>query len=101
MSDTQNGRSQMENVIKSYISPLLISIIGVFIWRDMSEMRQDLKLLLTNQSANQVKIATLQEDVSALKSDINSLKTFVYTNEYQIVPTQPGKKEDEQTIRRR
>lgn len=55
------------NIIKQYISPVLFSIIGLFLWRDVSEMRTDIKTLLDNQSSNRVRIEILQQDVTALK----------------------------------
>lgn len=93
------NKPEVVSVIKEYISPILITIIGMFLWRDMSEMRNDIKLLLANQSANQVKIETLQADVSALKS-------FVYSRDYtprdiEYPVTQPAKKEEEPKIMKR
>jgi len=85
----------ISDAIKSYISPILLSIVGIFIWRDLSEVRSDVKLLLGNNGANQVKIENLQ-------ADVNTLKSYIYErdsgNNIHFSKTQPAKKEDEQVI---
>lgn len=104
MSPTsQKNSDDAVNIIKSYIAPALFSIIGLFLWRDVSEMRADLKTLLSNQSANEVKIQTLQADVTALKSFVynESYEPFVNGNRISLPPAQPAKKEEEIKIKRR
>ena len=96
MTPTNNKNDAFGNAFKSYISPILLSIVGMFIWRDLSEVRSDVKTLLDNQSANRVRIETLQADVSALK-------VYVYGNKYHsdniTTIQQPAKKEDELEIK--
>ena len=108
MPESNASNDKAVNAVKAYLTPILIAVIGTFIWRDLSEMRSDVRLLLTNQSANQVKIETLQTDVSSLKEDLSDVKSFVYGQDY-IEGTQtkfnftrqPAKKEDEHKIRKR
>ncbi len=94
-----SSRPEMVSVIKEYISPILITVIGMFVWRDMSEMRNDIKTLLANQSANQVKIETLQADVTALKAYVynSDFQPFVEGTRISIPNKQPAKKEDDET----
>lgn len=102
-NNPRNNDSNTVNVIKQYIAPGLLSIIGLFLWRDVSEMRADLKTLLSNQSANEVKIQTLQADVTALKSFVynENYEPFVNGNRISLPSAQPAKKEDEVRIRKR
>jgi len=55
--------------VKERISSILITIVGVMLWSQLTELRSDVKQLLINQSANQVKIANLEQDVIELKSN--------------------------------
>jgi hypothetical protein len=93
MSDTSHSQPKVVSAIKEYLAPLLLSIVGLFIWRDISEMRADVKLLLVQQSVDRVKIENMEGDIAMLKGS-------VYQNSNQKIvnysyKTQPAKKEDE------
>jgi len=81
--------------IKAWLAPGLFSIIGMLVWRDVSETKADVKLLLENQSANKVRIEHIQEEIDVLKK-------YYYAEKSQkevFVFKQPAKKEDELEIR--
>lgn len=63
-------REEVISILKEWASPVLIAIVGMLLWRDVTEMRADIKLLLTQQSADRVKIEQLEEDVEMLKGVI-------------------------------
>ena len=80
--------------LKEWASPTLFAILGMLLWRDISEMRQDVKVLLTQQTVTSVKIQVLE-------SEINLLKNHAFTNKddsQEKFFRQPAKKEDEVTI---
>lgn len=83
------------STIKEWASPSLIAIIGIFLWRDLSELKADVKLLLIQQSADKVRIDNIQ-------SEVNMLKTYVFDNKTkdQIIqhPQQPALKQDETEV---
>jgi hypothetical protein len=56
-------KEQVISALKEWASPILIAIVGMLLWRDVTEMRADIKLLLTQQSADRVKIEQLEDDV--------------------------------------
>jgi hypothetical protein len=58
---------QVLTVVKEWASPVLMSILGMLIWRDMTELRTDVKLMLIQQSSDRVKILNLEADVQMLK----------------------------------
>lgn len=60
-------KEEVISILKEWASPLLIAIVGMLLWRDVTEMRADIKLLLTQQSADKVKIDQLEKDVQMLK----------------------------------
>ena len=96
MSDAPHSKPELVSAIKEYLAPLLLAIVGLFIWRDISEMRSDIKLLLMQQSADKVRIEKVESDVAMLKAVIfKSDKTNFNT----LPPSQPAKKEDEIEIK--
>jgi len=77
--------------VKEWASPMLIGLVGILLWRDITEMRADVKLLLNNQSADRVKIEQLESDVSMLKN-------YVYTTgRLPVQPAEEAPKERSQT----
>lgn len=72
MTNKNTSKDQIISVLREWAAPLLLSIVGMLLWRDISEMRADVKLLLTTQSANQVKIDQLEKDVDLLKTAVFS-----------------------------
>lgn len=95
MTNSSQSQSKIVGAIKEFLAPILLSIVGLFIWRDISEMRADVKLLLVQQSADRVKIENMEGDIAMLKSVVlqpGRVKYGTYT-------VQPAKKEDELEIK--
>lgn len=63
-----NPKEEVISTLKEWASPALIGLVGMLLWRDVSEMRSDVKLLLTQQSADKVRIEKLESEVSLLKN---------------------------------
>jgi hypothetical protein len=78
--------------IKEYLTPSLVTIVGVMLWSQLTELKSDVKKLLINQSADQVKIANLEQDVEELKS--NYLNYELASIREEAVPNKVAKKED-------
>jgi hypothetical protein len=72
------SKSQMVGVIKEWLAPILISVLGMFIWRDLSELRQDVKFLVKEQSIGTVKITVLETKISILENDLKNLTENIY-----------------------
>lgn len=92
---TQPSNDKITSVITRYASPILLSIVGTFMWRDISEMRTDLKLLLLQQSADKVKIEVMQNDIAMLKALTLEPSKNEKKPSKDFIITQPAKKEDE------
>lgn len=73
------------NTLKIWIAPSLLTFVGFLIWRDISEMRTDVKALLQQQSANQARIDMLEKQVTDLESKIYVLSKDVNTNPDKIM----------------
>lgn len=89
---TDYPKEQVISILKEWASPVLIGLVGMLLWRDVTEMRSDVKLLLTQQSADRVKIEQLEDDVKLLK-------TYVLTPQSSSAPasTPPVKSEERTT----
>lgn len=72
------GRTDVVSVIKEWAAPSLVAVVGIFIWRDLSELRDDVKFLITQQTASQVKIESLESKVNTLERDMNNFKYMLY-----------------------
>jgi hypothetical protein len=58
------------SAIKAWLTPILMSILGVMIWHDLNEMKRDIKTLLAKDSANQIRIDQLEKDIDIIKKQI-------------------------------
>ncbi len=95
MTNKNQSKEQILAAIKEWVAPVLLSIVGMLLWRDISEMRADVKLLLTNQSADRVKIEKLEQDVDLLMSIVfKSSEPQPGTDAYRI-STMPAIKPEE------
>lgn len=86
MQKTDNIQKSVISTIKEWAAPSLVAIVGMLVWRDITELRSDVKLLLYEQSANHVKIEMLEADVKDMKIQINEL-TIRESN----IPSSPQK----------
>ncbi len=95
MTNKNTSREQILATLKEWVAPVLLSVVGMLLWRDISEMRADVKLLLTQQSANQVKIDNLEKDVELLKSIVFSQDNQIPDTQHYKVEMSPAVKPDE------
>jgi hypothetical protein len=84
MQKTDNIQKGVISTIKEWAAPSLVAIVGMLVWRDITELRSDVKLLLYEQSANHVKIEMLEADVKDLKNEMEDLRSHE-----PHVPTEP------------
>lgn len=69
------NESKMLDMVKIWLFPSLISVLGWFLITSVNEMKSDIKKLLAQASADQVQIEFLQKEVDALNH-----KTFGMNN---------------------
>jgi hypothetical protein len=84
MSERQ--KNLVISTLKEYASPALIGIVGMLMWRDINEMRSDVKLLLSDKANVQARVINLEEQVKILQAfhmsrTNTSLSTVVYGKE--------------------
>jgi hypothetical protein len=87
-------------VVKAYLTPIVISILGLFIWRDLSELRDDVKYLVKEQNIGTVKIGNLEIKVATLEKDLKDIQDNIYRypmyaikeeNDYEFKPSKKKK----------
>ena len=67
MTNVNNDR--VVSAVKQWLTPGLISIVGMMVWSQLSELRTDVKTLLINQGVTQTRITILERDVEILKGN--------------------------------
>jgi hypothetical protein len=82
--------------VKEWITPSLVSIVGIMLWSQLTELRTDVKQLLIAQSGNTVKIAQLEKDVEYLKT--NYLSYGFTTLRKESESNRVGKKEEDPEV---
>lgn len=55
--------------IKIWASPAILSVLGMMIWADLREMKQDVKRLLEVSSSQQARIESLERDIALIKGN--------------------------------
>lgn len=67
-------------IIKTWLFPSIVTLLGTLIWRDMQEMRNDIKALLAQSNVDKTRIDNLQRQVEFLNNKmlINTKTTAVY-----------------------
>lgn len=74
-------KTSMANTLKIYVFPALVTILATMIWRDVTEMRTDVKMLLAQSNIDKTKIETLERDVKSLEQAVfnkRPIATVVY-----------------------
>ena len=72
-------KSSMSNTLKIYVFPALVTILATLIWRDVTEMRTDVKMLLAQSNIDKTKIEQLEKDVRSLEQSVYNKKIAVAT----------------------
>ena len=64
------SKNNIVNTLKVYIFPSLVSMLAMMIWRDVSELRSDVKQLLSESAVNKTKIDRLEKQVEFLNQAV-------------------------------
>lgn len=88
-----NNQDTIITAVKSYITPILISILGIMLWTQLTELREDVKKLLAYQAANDVKVSILEKEIDILREKYD-LKPRYSTERIQLPERATAKKEE-------
>jgi hypothetical protein len=70
MSGIPTPKSSMANAIKIYFFPSLVTVLAMMIWRDVTEMRSDVKMLLGQSNIDKTEIQQLKKQVDQLNRQV-------------------------------
>jgi hypothetical protein len=65
-----SNTSPVANALKVYFFPSLVTIVAMLIWRDVTELRTDVKSLLAQSNIDKTRIDALQRQVDVLNQTI-------------------------------
>jgi len=86
MSVSPNPKSSVPNALKLYLFPSLVSILAMMIWRDVSELRVDVKQLLAQSNIDKTEILNLKREVFKIPppvaSNIDVNKLYVLHDQF-------------------
>lgn len=58
------------NTVKIWVFPSLVTILAMMIWRDVTELRSDVKQLLAESNSNKAKVERLEKQVDQLNQSV-------------------------------
>ena len=79
VNKSTSQKREVLDFVREWVTPILITIVGVFIWRDISELRSDVKQLLSQQAVDKTQIQQIQYDIVKLKECVykNAFNTSI------------------------
>lgn len=72
--------------IKSWLTPGLVTCFGMVLWTLFSEIRSDIKTLLSANAETQVKIQSLERRMNSLETVVYSQRVFAIKPEEIEIP---------------
>lgn len=70
MSGTPTPKGSVTNALKIYLFPSIVTVLAMMIWRDVTEMRSDVKSLLAQSNVDKTEIQNLKKDVEMLNRQV-------------------------------
>jgi len=58
------------NKVKNFLFPSIVTILAMMIWRDVNELRSDVKQLLAESNSNKAKVEILEKQVQLLNQAV-------------------------------
>lgn len=84
MSQTPTPKNSVANALKIYFFPSLVTILAMLIWRDVTELRNDVKALLAQSNIDKTKIENLEKDVKSLEQAVFNKRLTASTDVIDI-----------------
>jgi len=76
-------KNSIANTLKIYVFPALVTILATLIWRDVTEMRTDVKMLLAQSNVDKTEIQQLKRDVQMLDHQVFKIPVSVAMNDQE------------------
>ena len=83
MVNNNSSKNNLATSLKVYFFPSLVTILAMMIWRDVSELRSDVKALLAQANIDKTKIENLEKDIRMLQqSEFGKQVSFIKSLKY-------------------
>jgi hypothetical protein len=79
MSTPTAQKNSVLNTVKLYFFPSIVTVISMMIWRDINELRSDVKSLLAQSNIDKTRIDNLERDVRFLEQKVLGGKPITQT----------------------
>jgi hypothetical protein len=84
MAATIGEKNTMLNKIKVYLFPTLVSLLSIMIWRDVTELRSDVKMLLAQANVDKTEIENLKKNIEMLNGQVFKTVLQTVTKNYEL-----------------
>lgn len=64
------GSRDVSTIIKIWLFPSIVTLLGTLIWRDMQEMRNDIKALLAQSNIDKTRIDNLERQMDFINQKV-------------------------------
>ena len=91
--------------VKAWITPMLLMAVSVIMYDNMQEMKSDIKKLLAQSSADQIRLEYLEQEVGNLKSKVYASQDESNKNnknekpKAELIAILPGKEDNSDSKR--
>ncbi len=85
MGANESQKQDIISTIKEWASPILIGIVGMLVWSDITDLKTDVKTILAQQSIDRTEVQGVKSDVALLKQVWFSNLSNTQTNNKQQV----------------
>ncbi len=93
-------KSSLLNTVKLWIFPSVVTLLAMMIWRDVNELRADVKALLAQSNIDKTRIDNLINDVKMLEEAVFNKKTRAHSSVYFLKHDPYFKPEEEYDIKK-
>lgn len=86
MSPTASKTDRLLNQIKLWLFPALVTILAGIIYKEVLEIRSDVKILLAQSNVDKTKIENLENDVKMLNNAVFLKRTTAALEVREVYP---------------
>ena len=91
---TESRKESLLTTVKMWVFPSLVTVLSLMIWRDINEMRTDIKSLLAQTNIDKTKIENLEREVRILDQAVFNKKVLTSYNNISLYERLYFKHED-------
>lgn len=67
MTPKPNEPDRIIKTVKEWLTPSLVTIVGIMLWTELNELKSDVKTLLVKTSVTEAKLAMLEKEIDYIR----------------------------------